>query len=211
MRLKWGIGLLLTGVMTFGLASAAFGYGTLGETDQMYTPYPTTLSRGSLGIGVNFAQDSQSYFNFDYGLVPDLEAGVAVFNYPDYTRVTFRGKFRLLREDKDTPSLAIGIEDIGKDGALSPYLTVGKTFSDVGVKGYIGVGGGGFDGIFGGLGKTFNTGSTRGSLRSVELYLEADSHTLNLGTKLQVGSQTKINFGLVDMDRWILGATFLIK
>ena len=211
MRLKWGIGSLLTGVMIFGLASAAFGYGTLGETDQMYTPTPATLSQGSLGIGVNFAQDSLSYFNFDYGLVPDLEAGVAVFNYPDNTRITFRGKFRLLREDKDTPSLTLGIEDIGKDEELSPYLTVGKTFSDVGIKGYIGVGGGGFDGVFGGLSKTFNTGSSRGSLRSVELYLEADSHALNLGTKLQVGSQTKINFGLVDMERWIFGATFLIK
>jgi hypothetical protein len=184
--------------------------GVLGSTDLMYIPTTSTLSPNNLGVAVNFREGDSSYFNFDFGLMKDLELGLAAYNYPDETKLTVRGKFRLLREHGDTPGLAIGVQDLGMDD-ISPYLVLSKTFSEAGIDGYIGLGGGSYDGIFGGINKSFNLNHSSSQLSRVDLYLEADTHGLNIGTKLGLGSQTKINFGLVDMDRWMLGVTFLIK
>ena len=203
------ISLLIAMVLLFAVSSFAFGYGVFGETDLMFPPTATTLGQNNLGISVHMMQGNLSYFNFDYGLVPDLEMGVALFNYPNDTFISFRGKFRLLREDRSTPGLAIGVEDLGRN-SVSPYLTLSKSITDLGLKGYLGVGGGSFDGLFGGISKTFYGGQSS-VIKQVELAVEADSHNLNIGTKLGIGSQTKVNFGLVDMQNWIVGVSFLVK
>jgi hypothetical protein len=197
--------------MLFGLSTVSFGYGVFEATDLMTTPTANTLHQGVLGIAANFAEGNLFFLNCDLGLVPDLEAGVSVFNYPGDTYISFRGKFRIIRETADTPALAVGVQDLGSNGVVSPYLTVSKSFSDVGIRGYIGVGGGNFDGLFGGISKEFITSQRKDQLRAVELFLEADSHNMNVGAKFAIGPQARINFGLVDMRNWILGATFVVK
>lgn len=201
---------LATGLL-FGVSTVSSGYGVFEATDLMTTPTANTLRQGVLGVAANFAEGNLFFLNCDLGLVQDLEAGVSVFRYPGETYVSFRGKFRIIRETADTPAMAVGVQDLGSNGVVSPYLTISKSFSDVGIRGYIGIGGGNFDGIFGGISKEFVTSPKKGSLRAVELFLEADSHNLNAGAKLAIGSQARINFGLVDMRNWILGATFVMK
>jgi hypothetical protein len=196
--------------LLFSVATATMAAGVLGETDLMFTPTTATLSPNNLGIAVNFLEGDNSFFNFDFGLMKDLELGLAAYNYPNVTKLSVRGKFRLLQEHGNTPGLAIGVQDLGLD-IISPYIVLSKNFSEAGIDGYIGFGGGGYDGIFAGINKGFSINRASGQLNRVDLYLEADSHGLNIGTKLGLGSQTKINFGLVDMDRWMLGVTFLIK
>ncbi|MGE5581337.1 MAG: hypothetical protein ACM3X9_02240 [Bacillota bacterium] len=203
----------LAAVLLLTMATMTMGIGVLGGTDLMYAPATDTLNPNNLGIAVNFREGSLSYFNFDFGLAQDLELGLAAFNYPHETKLSIRGKYRLLREHGESPGLAIGIQDIGLD-EISPYIVLSKTFPEAGFKGYLGAGGGSFDGIFAGLDKTFYTersSRNESRLNKVDLYLEADTHGLNVGTKLGIGSQTKINFGLVDMRDWILGVTFLLK
>lgn len=211
--MKKVISLILVFGLLLGISVLSLGYGVFEETDLMTTPTTTTLHQGVVGVAANFAEGKTFYVNCDIGLIPDLEAGVAVFNYPDQTYVSFRGKLRILRETSDSPALAVGIQDLGKDGNISPYLTISKSFPDVGIRGYIGAGGGNFDGIFGGLSKEFASVSRqKGSqLRSVVVFMEGDSHNLNVGAKFALGSNTKINFGLVDMRTWMLGATFILK
>ncbi len=200
----------LTLFLLFSLTSAALGAGVLGATDLMFVPMTATLNPNNLGIAANFHEGDLSFFNFDFGLMRDLEIGLAAFNYPHETKLSVRGKYRLLREEGDYPGLAIGIQDLGMD-EVSPYIVLSKSFAEVNVQGYLGAGGGSFDGIFAGINKRFNLKKSGSSLSRVDLYLEADSHGLNLGTKLGIGSQTKVNFGLVDMERWILGVTFLMR
>jgi hypothetical protein len=196
--------------LLFVVSTVSMGAGVLGQTDLMFIPTTATLSPNNLGIAVNFLEGDESFFNFDFGLAKDLELGLAAYNYPNETKLSVRGKFILLREHGDTPGLAIGIQDLGLD-EISPYLVLSKNFSEAGIDGYIGAGGGSYDGIFAGINKGFKIDHASGQLNRVDLYLEADTHGLNIGTKLGIGSQTKINFGLVDMDRWMLGVTFLIK
>ncbi len=205
-RFSWFV---LSMALLFSVTNLTMAAGVLGVTDLMYTPTPTTLAPGQVGAAVNFAEDNLSYFNLDLGLVKDFELGIAAFHYSDDTDFSVRAKFRILEEKKDSPGLAVGIQDLGRDD-ISPYIVLSKNFRDAGIDGYIGAGGGWYDGVFGGINKAFYPG--KGSeLSRVDLYVEGDSHRLNMGTKLSFGSQVKLNFGLVDMDRWMMGATFLFK
>ena len=199
--------------LTLVTGSMALGKGLFGVTDLMVTPTTSMLSPGAFGLGLNVAEDDQFLGNLDLGLASDFEMGIAVYGYKDAhdsrdTDVTVRGKYRLLHENASQPALAIGIEDIGNDD-FSPYLVLSKTFQESGVRGYLGAGGGSFDGLFAGISKNFKV--TGGALKQVQLLLEADSHNLNLGTRLMLANQTSINFGLVDMDRWVIGATLHLK
>ncbi len=200
---------------------ATLGYGVFGSTDLMITPSTATLRPNSAGFALNFAEGDVTCFNLDYGLISDLEIGLSVMDYDDdrpwrdggETYVTIRGKYRLLRETASAPALAIGIQDIGEEDLdVSPYLVISKNLgTDLGVDGYLGVGGGEIDGIFGGLSKTFRISpSQRGgnNLSRIQLILEFDSDNMNLASKFQIGQRTKINFGFYDMENWVIGLTY---
>jgi hypothetical protein len=209
------IGLLLTP------GGAALGYGVFGATDLMSAPSAATLNANSAGFALNFAEGDVTFFNLDFGLIPDLEVGLSVMNIDndrpwrneDETYITLRGKFRLLRETSSAPALAIGIQDIGeKDLDVSPYLVISKNLGqDLDVDGYLGVGGGEIDGIFGGLSKTFNISpAQRGgnNLSKIQLILEFDSDNMNFASKFHIGSRANINFGFYDMENWVMGVTY---
>lgn len=215
----------LTMITVIGLllipAGAVFGFGVFGSTDLMITPSAATLSPNSAGFALNFAEGDATCFNLDYGLISDLEIGLSVLNYDDdrprrdggETYVTIRGKYRLLRETASAPALAIGIQDIGEEDLdVSPYIVISKNLGpDLDVDGYLGVGGGQIDGIFGGLSKTFKISpAQRGgnNLSKIQLILEFDSDNMNLAGKFHIGPRTKINFGFYDMENWVMGITY---
>ena len=202
-------------------AGAAFGYGAFGSTDLMVTPSTTTLNPNSAGFALNFEEGDTTFFNLDYGLIPDMEIGLSVMDFDDRswsdgdTFITIRGKYRLLRETASAPALTVGIQDIGEEEIdASPYLVISKNFgSDFDVDGYLGVGGGTIDGIFGGLSKTFKISPAQRSgnnLSKIQLILEFDSDNMNFAGRFQIGSRAKINFGFYDMDTWMMGITYTI-
>lgn len=214
---------VLTFVTVIGLllisGGAALGYGVFGATDLMGTPSTATLNPNSAGFALNFIEGDITCFNLDYGLIPDLEIGLSVVDYDgpgrrdDDTFITLRGKYRLLRETASAPALAVGIQDIGEEHIdVSPYLVISKNLGpDLNVDGYLGVGGGEIDGIFGGLSKTFNISpAQRGgnNLSKIQLILEFDSDNLNFASKFHIGPRTLINFGFYDLENWVMGITY---
>jgi hypothetical protein len=201
---------LLTMTLLLGTASVSWGYGVFGATDLMYTPTANSLDAGSLGISVDLSEGDIGYFNFDYGLFSDLEMGIVILTNPRNNIIRFRGKFKILQEDRDNPGLALGIEDLGSESNSSPYLVLSKAFPGSKIHGHIGVGGGNFDGIFGGISVFFTNGSSK-SVKQAELFLEADSWRTNAGAKLKIASNTKINFAMTDLENWMAGVTFLVN
>lgn len=216
---------VLTFITVIGLllisGGAAFGYGVFGATDLMGTPSTATLGPNSAGFALNFIEGDITCFNLDYGLIPNLEIGLSVVDYDqdgpgwryDETFITLRGKYRLLRETASAPALAIGIQDIGEEHIdVSPYLVISKNLGpDLNVDGYLGVGGGEIDGIFGGLSKTFNISPAQRSgnnLSKIQLILEFDSDNLNFASKFHIGPRTLINFGFYDLENWVMGITY---
>lgn len=202
------LGLTLVIGLSLMMASVSLGAGVFGATDLMVTPTPQALNPGAFGFAADFREGGYSYLNADLGLAQDFEVGAAAAIYPWETDLSLRGKYRILRENGDTPSLAVGIEDVS-NGDISPYVVLGKTFSEAGIQGYIGAGGGHFNGLFGGLSKNFHL--KQSSLKKLQLFLEADSRGLNVGTRLGIGSQIDINFGLLNMEDWMLGVTAALK
>lgn len=215
---------LLTLLTLIGLLfvpdGAALGFGVFGSTDLMSTPSTATLSPSSAGFALDFGEGDTTFFNLDYGLLPDLEVGLSVIDLDDdrpwrdgETFITLRGKYRLLRETSSAPALAIGVQDIGEEEIdISPYLVISKNLGpDLDVDGYLGVGGGGFDGIFGGLSKTFKISPTQrggNNLSQIQLILEFDSENMNFASRFQIGPRAKINFGFYDMENWVMGITY---
>jgi hypothetical protein len=199
-------------VMILSITTVSLGQGILGSTDLMITPRTNTLVPGELGVAVNFGEGDWSNINFDIGLAIDLEVGLAYYSSDYWDDLTGRIKYRILRESNDSPSLTIGVQDLGAD-EIAPYLVLSKTFTESGIQGYLGGGGGSFDGIFGGIIKTFKVAKSKngGQLNQVQLILEGDSNSLNIGAKLGLGKQTTINFGLLDMEQWVLGVGFALK
>lgn len=211
----------IIGLLLVATGTTTMGSGLFGATDLMVTPSTGTLSPNRAGFALNFAEGDVTTFNLDYGLIPDLEIGLAVMDLDDdrpgrdggKTYVTLRGKYRLLKETSSAPALAVGIQDIGEDDLdVSPYIVISKNLGpDLDVDGYLGVGGGEIDGIFGGLSKTFNISpAQRGSsnLSKIQLILEFDSDNLNLASKFKIGSNTDINFGFYDLENWVIGLTY---
>ncbi|HEX3045426.1 MAG TPA: YjbH domain-containing protein [Bacillota bacterium] len=201
---------LLACILLLGTATVSWGYGVFGSTDLMYTPTANSLDAGSLGISVNLSEGDLGYFNFDYGLFSDLEMGMVILTNPVDNTIRFRGKYTILQEARNSPGLSIGIENIGSESNISPYLVLSKAFPGSKIHGHIGVGGGNFHGIFGGLAVVFTNGSSR-SVKKAELFLEADSWGTNVGAKLGIGSNTKINFGMTDLENWMAGVTFVVN
>ncbi len=215
----------LTLVATLGLlltsAGSALGYGVFGSTDLMVTPSTVTLNPNSAGFSLNFEEGDTTFFNLDFGLIPDLEIGLSVMDLDyegpgweyDETYITLRGKYKLLQETGSAPALAIGIQDIGEEDLdVAPYLVISKNLGpELDVEGYLGVGGGSIDGIFGGLSKTFTISpAQRGgnNLSKIQLILEFDSDNMNFASKFHIGPRTKINFGFYDMENWVMGITY---
>ena len=196
-------------LLVAGGALGATQMGVYGATDLMWTPTPHTLNPGTVSLAADFLQGGDNYFNADLGLAENLEVGLTVEAFQGETTLSGRGKYQILKENGNNPSLAIGVEDISS-GAISPYLVVGKTFPAAGVQGYLGFGGNDFNGLFGGLSKNF-TFSKGSGIRRMQLFVEADSWEVNVGTRFDLSSQVQLNFGLVNMKDWILGARFTIK
>lgn len=199
---------LLVGTAVF---AGTTGTGVFGATDLMVTPTPQTLSPGTLSLSASFREGGVSYFNADLGLAEDLEVGLTAAAFPAETNLSLRGKYRILRENGDNPGLAVGVEDISS-GDISPYLVLQKTFSQAGIQGYLGFGGGDFNGLFGGVCKNFTFAKQKGNaMKNMELYVEADSRRVNAGARLGIGSRVQLNFGVLDMRDWMLGVRFAIK
>ncbi len=87
----------------------------------------STVSYGGL-----FRSGTERYFFSQFGW-RCLEWGLDIYRYPDEvgnykTCLAFNVKARVLREDKNRPTLALGILDVGKGLTASPYAVLGKTW-----------------------------------------------------------------------------------
>lgn len=192
--------LALAILMILTVGQAALGFGRFGATDLMYVPTSGTLADGAFGLWGNFAGGT-SMVGMDLGLATNLELGVTAWIGDGWTEASLRGKFHLLSEKSDGFGLAVGIQDMGL-GYVSPYVVAGKTLG-TGLQGYLGVGGGAIDGVFFGLNKNL------GSMRGASLFLEYDSHNLNVGGRFKIANNLGLDIGIVDLDNVVVGISFV--
>ncbi|MGE5598113.1 MAG: hypothetical protein ACM3XS_01880 [Bacteroidota bacterium] len=192
--------ILVAGFLILAFGRSALAVGRFGATDLMYVPTSGTLADGAFGLYGNFSE-GWTTLGMDVGLVPNLEMGVVADIWQDVQQASLRAKFHLLVEKKDGFGLTVGVQDIGLD-YISPYLVLGKTIAN-GVQGYLGVGGGWYNGVFCGL--NFQPSSMRGH----SLFLEYDSYTLNLGGRFRLSGGLGVDVGVEDLQHVVVGVSYV--
>lgn len=157
-----------------GIAAAAPSF--LNTTGSILTPDDLLLGPGDF---------SASFHNFDFtdnvstmgasiGVTNNLELGIARFD-PDRAgadeETLLSGKYLLLAETATTPSVVIGVIDatgeIDPDDDSSYYVVLGKNLTPAAtgltgepvppIRGFVGIGGGIYNGIFAGLNWTISS------------------------------------------------------
>ena len=198
MRRFYALSLAL--VSLFLLPGVASAHGRFGATDLMYIPTSGTLAEDAYGFYLNFSS-GLTVLGGDVGILPDLELGATVLVHEEWQSASLRAKYHLLREKRDGFGLAVGVQDVG-DGLFSPYVVAGKTLAPT-LQGYLGIGGGGMDGIFFGLSKTM------AALRGAVVFVEYDSHRLNLGGRFKLEENLGLDVGLIGLERAAIGLSYL--
>lgn len=146
-------------ILIAGAAMAAPSF--LGPTGNILTPNDSIV--GNDTVSVNFHQmdlDSKtSVLGGVVGVTPNIELGISGYNTDtpgEGTDAVFNGKYVLLAEKPETPSITVGVVDatgqIDPDDNVGAYLVLGKNltpaFSNITgapvqpLRGYLGVGSG---------------------------------------------------------------------
>lgn len=200
----------------------------IGTTGTILTPSDVVLSAGDFGANYHIIEftDHVTLLGASIGVTENLEIGVAAWN-PDGTAETdtlINGKYRLLAETAATPSIVAGAVDV--TGDLDPdddpslYVVAGKDLSKLlgpaaGAVGplrvYVGVGGGIYNGVFGGLNWTI---SPRVQLMGEYINklniagVANEESVFNFGLRLGITDSLRGDISLIDGDDLGFGLSY---
>jgi hypothetical protein len=120
------------------------------------------------------------------GLAEGLEIGFAHLDPERGSGETFiNAKYRFARETAERPAFAAGVVDLTDEADTTVYLVISKSLVEryqmdldeaVSLHAHLGIGGGQFDGLFGGLSAIVS--------ERLMLMIEYDSDDINLGANL---------------------------
>lgn len=192
--------LLIAASMVLGFSVSALAFGRFGPSDLMFTPTSGTLAPSVFGISGS-CSSYDTVFVFDAGVAPNLEIGATIWIWDNWDDAALRLKYHLLSEKQDGVGLAVGLQDAGMD-PLSPYVVLGKTLSPR-LQGYLGLGGGQFDGLFFGLDLRLP------SRQGADLILEYDSHDVNLAGRFGLGKGLRLDLGFMALEEVVVGVSYV--
>ncbi len=125
-------------------------------------------------------------FAANLGLADGMEIGFAHLDPERGSGETFiNAKYRFARETPDRPAFAAGVVDLTDETDTTAYLVASKSLVEryqmdldqtISLQGHLGIGGGQFDGLFGGLSALVTD--------RLMLMIEYDSNDINLGANL---------------------------
>ncbi len=200
---------LLLGSLICVLSLAAAGLAWAGPSFQGYSgliniPTADSLDAGEYNLGA-FATQVESdrdttVVAADLGLLAGLEMGLAQEKVEGLeARTLVNGKYRFQDEGLIRPAMAIGAADLTDELDFSPYFVVSKSLAPplrafrreiLNPRLHLGVGGGRFDGLFGGF------SASVGKIATV--MLEHDGHQINAGVRFALGPALQIHAAALD-------------
>lgn len=193
-------------LMTVGVAEATPTI--TGSTGMIYTPTADVLREGHFSLGYHHLDHAKAY-TFGYGLSNAWEITGSSFDYDHHGDDFYLNtKFSLMSENVARPGIAIGIEDAFDERDRTVYAVASKALP-LGFRVHAGIGDGRFDGVFGGIEKTFNPLGITGSSIFPAMTLSAEYD----GAKMIYGIRLAIVPGLKAQVAWrgshtYIGATF---
>lgn len=198
---------LVVGAIPAMAAQSFFGYSGL-----VNTPTTEVMGMGEFSIGGYFTNfdigPNVTTFVGSAGVFPGLEVAAGVSTPEDGdSEPVLSAKFRFMADTLVTPSLAVGVFDMGDNFDTSAYIVAGKALSVPGTEGslasaavYIGGAVGDFEGLFGGV--------TVGVGDKLTLMAEYDTDDVNFGARLAIADQLRLHGALLGGDTFGVGLSF---
>ena len=194
-------------LLTTGMAQAAPT--VTGSTGMLYTPTADVLRDGHFSLGYHHLEDGDAY-TVGYGMSNAWEISAATIDYNGgHGRDLYLNtKFSLMSENVVRPGIAIGMEDALDEYDRSFYAVASKALP-LGLRIHAGIGDGRFDGVFGGIEKTFNPLGVTGSsiFPATTLSAEYDGKEMIYGLRLAIVPGLKAHAAWRDGDTYV-GLTF---
>ncbi len=200
------LGAVAVGAIPAGAAQSFFGYSGL-----LVTPTTEVLSQNQYSLGAYFINPDQGSDTMVYagelGVYPQLELGLAVVKPEDHdSDAQINAKYRFLGETETRPAIAAGVFGLASDADSTVYVVFGKSLQPSGGSGitaprlFVGVAGGGMDGLFGGLSLALGDRFT--------LMFEHDTEDFNLGARFSLAEQLRLHAGAFGGDAFGVGLSF---
>lgn len=204
-KIMIGVALLTTTMV--GTAAAAPSLN--GPTGLINTATADVVKQGDVSLGY-YNLKNGAVGNVNIGLVKNVEIGGSFFDPDGGSRInTLNAKWSITPETVVTPGLAIGLEDVTNKTGRTGYI-VGSKGLPFGFRVHYGVGNGRYDGVFGGIEKTFNPISVitgNNAFPATTLMAEYDGHDLNVGARLSIVPGVKLDAGWKDMKDFYVGCS----
>lgn len=190
-------------LLTFSVGAAA-GTTVKGLTGLLKVPTADGLPAGELGLAYHL-DGGKGVGSVVYGIADNIELGV--FSGGSHSILGLHGKAVLVKESNNLPGLAVGICD------ESLYMVASKRLSRAGLRGHVGVGTKGYEGLFLGVSKMLNTVSVDSGFKSTGLpatLLAAEyvKGGFNLGAEVLLTPEIRVKLAAEDLKTVILGVSF---
>ncbi len=179
-----------------------------GSTGMIYTPTADVLRDGHFSLAYHQLDDGNAY-TVGYGMSNAWEISAATLDYDGSgSDLYLNTKFSLLSENVARPGIALGMEDALDERERTFYAVASKALP-LGFRVHAGVGDGRFDGVFGGIEKTFNPLGVTGSsiFPATTLSAEYDGDEMIYGLRLAIVPGLKAHAAWRDGDTYV-GLTF---
>lgn len=194
-------------IMAAASATAAAAPSINGPTGLIESPTSDVTKEGEFSLGY-YELEHGANANLNIGLTKNIEVGISSFDPDGGSRLNrVNAKWNVVPETVVTPGLSVGVEDIGDKTERSAYV-VGSKALPLGFRINYGVGNGRYDGVFGGIEKTFNplgvlTGDN--AFPATTLIAEYDGKDMNVGARISIVPGVKIDAGWQDMKDFYVG------
>jgi hypothetical protein len=199
--------------MFVGTAAAAPSF--FGYTGLVAIPTADSLGKDEYNLGA-FTTNVEEGADFttyaaNMGIVPNLEVGFTRIRPDEASGETWiNAKYTFTAETSGNPAIAGGVIDFTDESETTAYIVLSKAFghsvsTSLGEittpRFHIGVGGGQFDGVFGGVSATLGDRFT--------VMAEYNSADVNWGARMALSDELRIHFGGFDgLDDVGLGISF---
>lgn len=215
------------GLLATSISGAQAAPNFLGQSGNLVTPDELVVPQGEFNAGYHYLDkevfgggESMNIFSVNYGFTRAVEAGIAYVNRDD-DDVLVNGKYQVLRERANRPSLTIGVVDLFDSLNHDPglYFLVGKNLTgasrDVATEtggralhGYIGAGTGPYEGVLAGLDYRATPQLSLMAEYAPEGPLTGRDDAVNVGARYAVSNRVRVDAGLFDFDNIGVGVSF---
>lgn len=175
--------------------------------DKLLTIPSADLVRGRGFFAGEVVGSSYRQLEGSYNINPSISiGGIITFRDEEESDMGILVKTILVQETANTPAISAGIRM--KDVYISTSKEIGMGF-----RGHIGVGNGDLGGLFLGFNKILNPVSisqgNNPSLPIINLMGEYANEEINIGLRMSLRNNMKLDFGLMDFDKFKFGLGYI--